>query len=478
MIAELIGAKLLSPYFGSSLYVWSSVMAITLGGLALGYFTGGRLSTKEKPSATLFFILALSGFSLLLMPYLSQLIFPISYQLPLLPSVIICTVSTLFFPVFLMGTVSPLIIKILTKEASDSGKRAGEVYAISTVGGIISTFLTGFWLIPIYGLIYPLVFSGILILFISLLYLLISKKIFSSAVLLIFSFAFVSLAFSKNKGDKFTVYKSEGILGRVEVIEIPIDTLNSKTTERSLLINNIIQTSLNINTGESTIDYVEVLDKNLNKLSQKNKKALILGLGGGAIANLLIQKGWEVTAVEIDDRIVDVAKKYFSLSPKVKLIIDDARHGLQFAGTDYDLVLFDMYSAEVAPSHVVSVEAFKELEKICKPEATFIFNTYGYLDKAAGLGNLSLLKTLSHLKYENKICFHGNEKFADYRGFLIFSSKSFINAEQTFYNEFFQKENAEIGTLIKDDVPILEYQNSLAARKWRFAYIQNFISRR
>ena len=87
MATEICGAKLLAPYFGSSLYVWSSVMAITLGGLASGYFIGGKLSRKENKQSILFYILLLAFCYLSLMPYLSKYIFTIAYYLPLIPAV-------------------------------------------------------------------------------------------------------------------------------------------------------------------------------------------------------------------------------------------------------------------------------------------------------------------------------------------------------------------------------------------------------
>ena len=478
MIAELIGAKLLSPYFGSSLYVWSSVMAITLGGLAAGYFIGGIWSTKKDPLQRLMMILALSGISLISMPFLARFIFPYAFTLKLLPGVVLGTITTLFFPVFFMGSVSPLVIKILNVETLSSGKTAGEVYGVSTIGGIIATFLTGFWLIPEFGLTIPLVFVGTIILLIPCIYQFYAKNYFTFFIFILTSTALILMSFYEYRNDKPVVFKSEGILGRVEVLEIPVQNQKKKTLERSLLINNIIQTSIDLSDHKSTIDYVDILKKNLDRFEFKNKKALLLGLGGGAVANVLVENGWDVTAIEIDERIVDVAKEYFFLSPKVKIITDDARHGLFQAGNQFDFVLFDMYSAEVAPSHVVSVEALKEIEEICDKEVLFVFNTYGYLNPKAGMGNLSLLKTLRHLNYQNKISVHGDVNYEDYRGFLIFSKKTNFKSDFKLFQEFEIKDDSMLGTLITDNFPVLEYQNALAAKKWRFEYIQNFISKR
>src|ERR1041385_3859724 len=74
MAAELLGAKMLAPYFGSSLYVWSSVLGITLGGLALGYFAGGILSQKKNAERDLYAVLLASAIFLIAMPVLAKMV--------------------------------------------------------------------------------------------------------------------------------------------------------------------------------------------------------------------------------------------------------------------------------------------------------------------------------------------------------------------------------------------------------------------
>src|SRR6478672_13799514 len=97
MAAEICGAKLLAPFFGSSLYVWSSVMAITLGGLASGYFFGGQLSKKENKTNTLLFILIAAVCCLSVMPFLSSLFYSVAAHLSLKPAVV-TSVFVLLFP--------------------------------------------------------------------------------------------------------------------------------------------------------------------------------------------------------------------------------------------------------------------------------------------------------------------------------------------------------------------------------------------
>src|ERR1041384_1945482 len=111
MAAELLGAKMLAPYFGSSLYVWATVLAITLGGLAIGYFLGGILSFKSKNPFTLFYVLLAAATFTVLMPFTSKIVLWAIGLHALIPSVIACSICILLPPVLMMGMVSPLIIR-------------------------------------------------------------------------------------------------------------------------------------------------------------------------------------------------------------------------------------------------------------------------------------------------------------------------------------------------------------------------------
>ena len=148
MATELLGAKMLAPYFGSSLYVWSSILAITLGGLAAGYYTGGVISSKNKNPFALFYVLLAAATFTILMPYTSKLVLWAMGMHRLIPAVIASSSCILFPPVFMMGMVSPLIIRAITTDVNEAGKASGAIYAISTLGGIITTFAFGFYIIP------------------------------------------------------------------------------------------------------------------------------------------------------------------------------------------------------------------------------------------------------------------------------------------------------------------------------------------
>ncbi|MGZ3904485.1 MAG: fused MFS/spermidine synthase, partial [Bacteroidia bacterium] len=340
MATELIGAKILAPYFGTSLYVWTSVMALTLGGLACGYFLGGRLSQKENHEKILMQTVLAAAAYMCCLPFISSFFLYLAINASLIPATIFSSAVVLFPPVFMMGMVSPLLIKSLTTSKEDSGKKAGEVYAISTIGGILFCFLTGFYLIPQWGINYPLFFIS-LMLAIFPIYYFIRSKLFVPVVIYLLCAA--SLLYSASKKIN-AIYVSEGLLGKLEIRDAIYQYSPDKKPDscRLLLVNNIIQSVINIKSGESELEYTALFNKNLELIGSKPQNALLLGLGGGAQANELRRQNVKVTAVELDERIVDISKKYFGLDPSVNVIHDDARHALYNLKEKFDLVLMDI----------------------------------------------------------------------------------------------------------------------------------------
>lgn len=159
MAVELISAKLIAPFFGTSLYVWAPVLAITLGGLATGYFLGGIISKKYPYVKVLFIIIAISAVLVAIMPHTSKLIMGYFTDLEratgsnwLRTGTTVSCIIFLLPPIACFGMVTPLTIRLVTTELEKVGKAAGTVYAISTFGGIITTFLFGFYMIPFVGL--------------------------------------------------------------------------------------------------------------------------------------------------------------------------------------------------------------------------------------------------------------------------------------------------------------------------------------
>ena len=170
MVTEILGAKIMAPVFGTSLYVWSSTLGVSLGALALGYYIGGILSKKYPGYKTLFYILVVASVLTVVMPYWASKVMSITNTLDVRTGSLVSLVAYLMLPMMLMATTSPLIIQLLNKSLSQAGEISGKIYAISTVGGIMATFLSGLYLIPFLGIRNSALITGVVLLISVLVY--------------------------------------------------------------------------------------------------------------------------------------------------------------------------------------------------------------------------------------------------------------------------------------------------------------------
>lgn len=150
MIIELLGTRLIAPFYGASLYVWSSLISVAMIALSIGYFAGGRCADRaNKYGVSL--IIALAGLLTLLIPWFSRPVLLATDPLGLRSGAFI-SAFVLFSPsLTLLGMVSPFIIKMSTACIENVGSSAGSVYAVGTIGSVIGTLTLGFFLFPWVG---------------------------------------------------------------------------------------------------------------------------------------------------------------------------------------------------------------------------------------------------------------------------------------------------------------------------------------
>jgi spermidine synthase len=457
MAAELCGAKLLAPVFGSSLFVWASVMGITLGALAGGYFFGGWLTTlKKTPSRTLFFVLSAAALFLLIMPVISYYVVPRISYMSFLPGVIVSTGTLLFLPVFFLGASSPLFILLQTNDIHDAGKVSGTVYAVSTLGGILATFFCGFYLIPVAGLNITLLIFGSVLLLVNVI---VFRSLKGSVLFLFIGVLYFN--YQLKSGADTSLMRSDSILGKLEVMDI----FNGKDSVRILKINEIIQTEMNLKNKNSVSEYIQLLDTLIDK---KDGSALVLGLGGGLTANMLSKKNYRTEGVEFDERIIEAAKNHFFLDPSVRAIDEDARFFLNRTEETYDVILADLFKAEEQPSHVLTVESLENLKKNLKQGGRIFVSWHGYLAGHRGHGTVILLNTFRKAGYDIKMCSKSLRE--DFRNIVFVASLEPLSAQP-----FELAEKYQYSELVNtDDLPRLEKFNAEANKAWRLQYLRYY----
>lgn len=163
MASEIIGSKLMGPYFGNSLFVWTALFTTTLGGLAIGYYLGGIFSAKKNHSKILLILLVISFISFVSMGFLSKVVMSNLIDLPIRMGAFLSSLLYIFPLTVCFGCISPIIIRMLSTEEQNIGKNSGIVYSVSTFGGILMTIVLGFYFIPEFGLQFSIYFTSFLI---------------------------------------------------------------------------------------------------------------------------------------------------------------------------------------------------------------------------------------------------------------------------------------------------------------------------
>ena len=505
MAAELLGAKMLAPYFGSSLYVWSAVLAITLGGLAVGYFVGGIISQRKNAERILYYVLIASALFLVIMPQAAKVVMVHTPSFSLSIAIIVSCLIFLFPPVFFMGMVSPLIVQCIAhpptlsqREGEQeqkvlplgkdlgwaSGKTAGTVYAVSTIGGIIATFSLGFYFIPQFGLTVPAVVMGAILGIIPCVLLIMERKFFSLLfpLVVMYSFNSPSVAVAPNSEVKI-LYSSEGLLGQLIVADYPVYDGKKKLNgyQRILFVNRSTQTIVTYyDTATVYFEYVDLISKSpvVIRHSSSDKRALVLGLGGGSVANVLIKHGFDVDAVELDERMAYSAKTFFDLDEKVKVTVDDARHFVRSQivnekpQTKYDVIVLDAFVGEVNPHHLSSQESFLEIKSLLSDSGIFFINGHGYWNGEAGKGMRAMCKTLASAGYNIEV--QPTNEDEDFRNILLvakLSSKQFGDVSSETITDL----NLDGDIILSDEKPQLEILNAEANKRWRESCIKYFL---
>jgi predicted membrane-bound spermidine synthase len=401
--------------------------------------------------------------------------------------------SVLFFlspSLICMGMVSPIIIQLISDSDENPGKVAGTVYAISTVGGILTTFLFGFYLIPELGIKASSYITGLVLSLVALIYFIgvgKYKHLGLSAGLLIILMMTSYSPPAKPSNTKI-LYNSNGLLGQLTVIDIAAQQNGINMTFRGLFVDGARQANALVETLPWSIwDYVYKIVI-ISSIKPEGDKALVLGMGGGSLVDGLVTLNFDVDIVELDERIPRVAYKYFNYNKqKSTVIIDDARHYIKRSTKKYDLVIFDIVKGECQPSYVYTIEGFADLKKILNKDALVIINFQGTMEiPEYSTGARSIYKTLLasgfRVNYNEKklekltgrdVIFIASEKEYDFKT-LLANPRFYKYTPLRFPYETLiegKKVNLSDVSLLTDDKPVLELLNKETILGWRKSVI-------
>lgn len=388
---EILGTRVLGPFYGVSLYLWSALISVTLIALSAGYAIGGRLADRSATGRTLGAVLAAAGIWTLLVIFLKHPVLELFSKAGLRIAVLGAAFILFAPPLTLLGMISPFAIRMRARRIEEVGRSAGYLSALSTIASVVSALAVGFFLIPEIGVNRLLVIIGGILIITGSWFFLAGKKLqrgITSSTLLLLLLLMVRTALISEQPDP-----SRGLLA---VCQSPYGELRVADTDegRHLLIDGGIHSLVDTATWNSFFHYAAVMD--LPKyFFTKPGRMLLLGLGGGSLAKQYAREGWQVDALEIDPGVIRLARQYFSLQPSDATIIEtDGREFLLHPGAAYDVILLDVFGSSSLPFHLVTLEAFALVRKRLAPEGIVAINleTLGWHDPLVGMISLTLAR--------------------------------------------------------------------------------------
>jgi spermidine synthase len=369
LAAELAAGRLIGNVFGTSNIVWASIIGLILIYLTFGYFLGGRWADANPTPAALYRILAWGAFTLGLVPYIAGPVLRAaagafeSLQVGILGASFVAVLILFVVPITLLGTISPFAIRLSVDDTSRAGQISGQIYAISTLGSFIGTFLPTLVTIPAIGTKNTFLVFSLLLLFVALAGLgkFASRRdllthLWMPVIIAIVAALSSGQALKSNAGQ---IYETESAYNYIQVAE-----QNGFTILR-----------LNEGQGVHSIYHPEILQYNgpwdqflaspyfyADRRPAEIQRVAIVGLAAGTTARQMtaVYGAIPIDGFEIDPEIVAVGKKYFGMTmPNLSVHIGDGRLNLEQSPYKYDIIAVDAYRPPYIPPHMTTQEFFE-----------------------------------------------------------------------------------------------------------------------
>ncbi len=360
MVIEVMGSRVIGPFFGVGLFVWTSLITVTLLALAGGYALGGIFSDRFKQPVYLFGIILIAGVLTLLVPAIKGPVLKVCVSLGLRGGAFVST-TILFGPaLLLLGCVSPYLVKLAARELHNIGRVVGGLYALSTIGSTVGTVFTGFFLIAYLGVNQIFIVTGGLLVLLAVGYFLLFQKRWWMVSFLILPILLYqppqAVSRTMNDGTQVDlVHKKENYYGSVKVVDYSFGDVRY----REMIIDGMIQGGIDLAYYQSTYEYNYYMQFISHMLVPGGKSCLVIGVGLGIIPNWYEQQGIKCDVVDINPAVVDIAKKYFRFKNSGDVFIEDARYYLSKTDRNYDFIVLDVFTGEFTPTHLLSLEALE-----------------------------------------------------------------------------------------------------------------------
>lgn len=384
LIIEVVATRILSPYFGNTIFTVSSVLTVVLAALSLGYYIGGKVSDKQPSNKIFFGIILAGGLSVLILHWLQILFLPsLGNALPLTFGPLITSMLLFFAPSLLLGMLSPFAIKLAQVQAEKGrglGSIVGSIFFFSTMGSIAGSLAAGYLLVPNFGVgaIILGVGLGLVVLgIVPLLFLGIDKKtaIKIGAVALVLVLGYGLATPTTN-----ALYDKNGIYEKITIADGEYDGRPA----RFLFQDRSASGAMFLDSDELVYDYTKYYALHEVFTPQVNR-ALFIGGGAYSMPKALLNDlpDVQVDALEIESDLVGLGEEYFDLptdNSRLSTPIADGRRFLHDTQENYDYIFSDVYDSYYSiPMHFTTQEFFQLAYDKLNDDGVFIANVIGSL---------------------------------------------------------------------------------------------------
>jgi spermidine synthase len=425
MIVEILGAKMLSPYVGTSHFVWTAQIAVTLVALACGYYAGGRLVDRSLRLGRLYIAIFAAGIYLAFTVAITE---PVAYACLELNHLaigsLLASTFLFFVPLGLLAMVCPFLVRVLTVSVSAVGGNVGRLTAISTLGSFVGTVLIGYVLIPFLPNSVTMYLTALVLTLIAAGYFVAwgrSGKALAATAL------FVALAgavgYAGVRQDRLhrqglvELYRHNSNFGLLQVLDL------TNSTRRVYVNDYLTQNTFDTQDKKSVSMFTYMLHGLAQSYSPRLDDVLCIGLGVGIVPMEFARDGAKVDVVEINPAVVPLGQRFFNLEPqKLNITFGDGREFLNRCRKQYDAIILDAFLGDSSPSHLMTREAFRAMRRVLRPTGVLVMNTFADLEPERDFFSSSLAKTLADVFPSVRIHTRG-----DGRGNTLFVASSQTN---------------------------------------------------